>query len=193
VTYFKTYFLLLPEATKENHVRITGVPAEIQTAIYVDVLLTRRTQIPDHCQNCRGWNPAVDTGCVYALHPAGVECVTSTHRVSFISVRSPVLISDILIEVFSVVPVTRFECRMPRPFYVLSHYLLTELSPSSEAANYAATQELPSTLWDTMVHCRAHKSPPLFPILRPDRSSPYHPILSKIYFNTVHPPTSWPS
>jgi hypothetical protein len=27
----------------------------------------------------------------------------------------------------------------------------------------------------------------------PDRSNPYHPILSKIYFNIAHPPTSWPS
>jgi hypothetical protein len=25
----------------------------------------------------------------------------------------------------------------------------------------------------------------------PDQSNPYHPILSKIHFNIVHPPTSW--
>jgi hypothetical protein len=27
----------------------------------------------------------------------------------------------------------------------------------------------------------------------PDRSSLYHPILSKVHFNIVHPPTSWSS
>jgi hypothetical protein len=27
----------------------------------------------------------------------------------------------------------------------------------------------------------------------PDQSSPYHPILSKIHFNIIHPPTSWSS
>jgi hypothetical protein len=28
------------------------------------------------------------------------------------------------------------------------------------------------------------------PYPEPDRSSPYYPILSKIYFNIIHPPTS---
>jgi hypothetical protein len=42
-------------------------------------------------------------------------------------------------------------------------YLLTELSPSREAANCAATQELPSILWNPKVHHRVHKSPPLVP------------------------------
>jgi hypothetical protein len=73
--------------------------------------------------------------------------------------------------------------------YVLT-YLLTELSPSWEAANCAATQGLPSILWNLKVH----KSPPMVPIL--SQIDPVHTIpshLSKIYFNTVHPPTSWSS
>jgi hypothetical protein len=35
------------------------------------------------------------------------------------------------------------------------------------------------------------QEPSTGPYPEPDRSSPYHPILSKIHFNIVHPPTSW--
>jgi hypothetical protein len=77
--------------------------------------------------------------------------------------------------------------------YALTYfiYLLKEPSPSWEAANCAATQELPSILWNPKVHHRVHKSPPLVPIL--GQIEPVHTIplyLSKIYFNVVHPPTS---
>jgi hypothetical protein len=70
--------------------------------------------------------------------------------------------------------------------------LLTELSPSREAANSAATQEVPSILWNPKIHYRVHKSPPLVPIqiqINPIHTIPSH--LSKIHFNIVYSPTSW--
>jgi hypothetical protein len=75
----------------------------------------------------------------------------------------------------------------------LSHSLMGP-SPSWEAANCAATQELPSILWNPEVHYRVHKSPPPVPILSQiDPAHTIQPYLSKIHFNIVHPPTSWSS
>jgi hypothetical protein len=67
-----------------------------------------------------------------------------------------------------------------------------ELSPFWEASNCAATQELPSILWNLKVHYRVHMGPSLVPIL--SQIDSVHTIpsyLSKIHFNTVQPPTSW--
>ena len=48
-------------------------------------------------------------------------------------------------------------------------YLLTysmKHSPSSEANWFAASQEIPSILWNPQVHYSTHKRPPPVPILR---------------------------
>jgi hypothetical protein len=63
-----------------------------------------------------------------------------------------------------------------------------KLSPSWEAANYAATQGLPSILWNPKVHHRVHKSPQLVSILSQiDPVYTTRSYLCKIHFNIVHP------
>jgi hypothetical protein len=69
-----------------------------------------------------------------------------------------------------------------------SVHSLTEPNPSGEAANCAATQELPSILWNPKVHYRSDKSPPLVSILRQIDSAHIIPTyFSKIHFNIIHP------
>jgi hypothetical protein len=58
-----------------------------------------------------------------------------------------------------------------------SHVLITSvmvLSPSSEAAKCAATQELPSIVWKPKIQYHVHESPPLIPIL--SQINPIHTI-----------------
>jgi hypothetical protein len=76
------------------------------------------------------------------------------------------------------------------PSDILRTYSITELSRSWEAANCAATQELTSNFMEPDGLLPCSQEPSTGPYPEPDRSSPYHHILSKIYFNIFHPPTS---
>jgi hypothetical protein len=54
-----------------------------------------------------------------------------------------------------------------------------ELSTTRETTSCAATQEIPSILWNAKVHYLFHKNNPVFGSYpEPDEITPYHPILS---------------
>jgi hypothetical protein len=75
-----------------------------------------------------------------------------------------------------------------------SLYLLREMSPFWEAANWAAIQKIPSNFKQPEGSSPCPQEPSTGPYPEPDRSSPYHTIpfyLCKIhFFNIVHLPTS---
>jgi hypothetical protein len=62
--------------------------------------------------------------------------------------------------------------------YYLLTYLHTELSPSWEAANCAATQKIPSNFKEPEGSSLCSQEPSTGPYPEPDRSSPYHHTLS---------------
>jgi hypothetical protein len=74
---------------------------------------------------------------------------------------------------------------------LISIHSLLELSLSSEAANCADTRALPSIFMEPEGSLPCSQEPSTGPCSEPDHFSAYHPILSKVHFNIIHPPTSW--
>ena len=72
--------------------------------------------------------------------------------------------------------------------YLLTYYMVQ--SPSWETNWFAASQEIPSILWNPKVHYRTHKRPPPVPVLgqpNPVHIPTYH--LLEIHLNIIHPST----
>jgi hypothetical protein len=68
-----------------------------------------------------------------------------------------------------------------------------KLSPSWETASWAGTQKFPQYFMEPEGSLPCSQDPSTGPYPEPDRSSPYHPNLSKIHFKIIPPPTSWSS
>jgi hypothetical protein len=68
---------------------------------------------------------------------------------------------------------------------------LTDLSPSRRSRQLCGYSGISKNIIEPEVSLPCSQEPSTGPYHEPHLSNPYHPILSKIHFNIIHPPTSW--